>query len=676
MKIVAIAVIASLFLVGTAYAGFFENFERQFGIDITGLVTGNSLKVSPVWYTGDCTSGSEIVVYCNVFDDSPDVSLGAQLWAGQCGDDCFETRGWRSGQTVYASGEAMELVSGTSFSKTITINQQSGTPIAATCRAQKSGKYSNWGDRYPLCIVDGCQDVPLITITNPGPRQSFSNDDTITIEFSSNKPLRQDPTVKIRPGSQMRKTFEYDAVHVSGTPSNPTYTYTLKVENHDIGIADIEISAEGADGCPATQIEQIVIEDSIGTPAISTSTTEFTVTRPTVGDEYTYQTGDIIPTDWQLIPDEPVPHRTYVRLRQNVSHFAYTLPVLVFESFSPALVSGSYNLDLDEFATYDIPSDYYVMHVYVLECFPSNQACYPLLYNNYSREFYIHNLCDGVTCDTPPDNYCNGSYLHSYYDTGTCYAGVCNYTEKIPVFCSFDGVCVEIVGEDDQCESVQCQTNDVVCPDHCVGDTLYYDCGCIGFEQECPDNACKSEVCVAGCVDDACVDLCQGVACNAPPDPYCAGDISYMYGTTGTCFEGSCFYNSTIQESCEYGCNSGTGLCNTVDPCEGVTCNNPPADYCNGNLSVTYGTGTCDQGSCFYPENITECPGVCLNGNCVDCITGEDCPNGVYGWCVDDMLCGEIRGYLCRQNTCEIMSSAPIQCQTCENGCTNGVCDK
>src|SRR5690348_5041074 len=49
------------------------------------------------------------------------------------------------------------------------------------------------------------------------------------------------------------------------------------------------------------------------------------------------------------------------------------------------------------------------------------------------------NPCEGVLCDTPPPNECDGTDLKVYVDVGTCDAGACTYgsmKESCPNGCS------------------------------------------------------------------------------------------------------------------------------------------------------------------------------------------------------------------------------------------------
>ena len=89
---------------------------------------------------------------------------------------------------------------------------------------------------------------------------------------------------------------------------------------------------------------------------------------------------------------------------------------------------------------------------------------------------------------------------------------------------------------------------------------------------------------------------CEGVTCNQPPSNTCASASTlHVYGSNGYCDAGQCIYPAS-DVTCPSGCASGA--C-TGDPCIGVTCGNPPANVCAdaSNLKVYETPGSCSGGS-------------------------------------------------------------------------------
>ena len=139
------------------------------------------------------------------------------------------------------------------------------------------------------------------------------------------------------------------------------------------------------------------------------------------------------------------------------------------------------------------------------------------------------------------------------------------------------------------------------------------------------------------CRDGRCVepDPCDGVDCNTPPADYCDGDSLVVYAVEGTCADGSCSYTSQT-ELCDDGCSNGA--CNG-DPCAGVDCNTPPPAECITANTRQFWTspGTCENGVCDYPMEYQECEFGCAEGVCSactpDCVDKECGSNGCGGTC-------------------------------------------
>jgi hypothetical protein len=269
----------------------------------------------------------------------------------------------------------------------------------------------------------------------------------------------------------------------------------------------------------------------------------------------------------------------------------------------------------------------------VLRVYGMNGSCSPLNGTpqcNYTSEDVV---CEGgcadgqcidapcahVVCDDPPARYCDGNHLVTWNNISRCEAGECIYEAQI-VSCvngCQDGTCVA----QSACESVTCA--DPPAP-YCADNATLRAFKVAGT---CQDGFCFyapfDVTCATSCEAGQCAgDLCAGVDCSAGPPMYCDADgvtlISWD-GLSGTCSGGVCNYGLQ-PTTCVEGCESGS--CRN-DPCGGVTCDAPPADYCTGGQSaVQYiSPGICvGNGSCAYQSSPVSCPmgcelGICLAGS-------------------------------------------------------------
>ncbi len=92
-------------------------------------------------------------------------------------------------------------------------------------------------------------------------------------------------------------------------------------------------------------------------------------------------------------------------------------------------------------------------------------------------------------------------------------------------------------------------------------------------------------------------DPCDGITCDTPPSSFCADvDTLTVYDTPGTCTDGICDY-TTHTEACEFGC--ADGACNP-NPCDGVSCNEPPANVCE-DADICDVAETCTGSGTFCP---------------------------------------------------------------------------
>ncbi|MBL90445.1 MAG: hypothetical protein CMH56_01345 [Myxococcales bacterium] len=176
---------------------------------------------------------------------------------------------------------------------------------------------------------------------------------------------------------------------------------------------------------------------------------------------------------------------------------------------------------------------------------------------------------------------------------------------------------------------------------------------------------CNQSVCVLGqCIPGECV---KDADC-LPLAPTCMTSTVSLLRPLGECSdEYLCVYTS-IEEECEYGCNFDTGACVT-DPCEGVTCQEPP-NPCFGSQ------GWCENGACLYPPrndlmcddgNACTRDDVCSEGVCLGEL--QECAFAPPDDCVGDMV---LRSFIPGTGVCD---SATGLCDyqyedlTCEVGC-------
>ncbi len=127
---------------------------------------------------------------------------------------------------------------------------------------------------------------------------------------------------------------------------------------------------------------------------------------------------------------------------------------------------------------------------------------------------------------------------------------------------------------------------------------------------------------------------------NDDPTQWCPGEGDYgIVGATGTpgLANPPCPYcgDGTVDpgEECDDGNNDDgdgcTSVCTSeVDPCEGVTCESPPAAFCDETISnVATLPGECVEGACRYETVVTDCATTgrfCEEGVCVTLLDPGD----------------------------------------------------
>lgn len=290
--------------------------------------------------------------------------------------------------------------------------------------------------------------------------------------------------------------------------------------------------------------------------------------------------------------------------------------------------------------------------------------------------------CNSVTCNMPPTNVCaDATNLLVYEPTGSCDAGHCNYAASMTACANG---CVNDACAGDPCVGVSCMTP----PANQCADATHLTVN--ESPGACSDGACSytshEEVCPNGCDNGACNgDPCIGVSCNTPPARYCT-DASHLkvFDAPGTCAGGSCTYTNH-DEFCAFGCVNGA--CQN-DPCAGVSCTTPPANYCSDmNTRRVYSSpGTCMTGACSYMSTDQNCPKGCASGVCLqcmvdgDCATGQWCNGGTCASCNTNAHCGSTcANCTASGDYCNATSTMCVDCvldNQCSAGnyCSSGTC--
>ncbi|MBI4173351.1 MAG: hypothetical protein HY519_01400, partial [Candidatus Aenigmarchaeota archaeon] len=222
------------------------------------FIADNPPSVQPITYSGACREGGTITVRCSASDaNQQSGTLSTKVWVGECnGNNCFATRTW-----TYYNGASMSYQSGDTFTKDVTINSADGRGIAATCQAtDELNAASNWGDAYPLCVVNQCQNPPAVTIDSISPNPSGPG--TVQVAFSADRAVQGEPAVRIKPGSQAGGTSQITASQVSKSGNSYVYSFTAQT-SHLSGIADVSIGGGFVDrgaNCQFSQISQMTID--------------------------------------------------------------------------------------------------------------------------------------------------------------------------------------------------------------------------------------------------------------------------------------------------------------------------------------------------------------------------------------------------------------------------------
>ena len=283
--------------------------------------------------------------------------------------------------------------------------------------------------------------------------------------------------------------------------------------------------------------------------------------------------------------------------------------------------------------------------------------------------------CSGMVCNQPPANQCDtNSGLIVYNATGWCSEGTCHY---IPATVTCDGVCKNGICQDTPCQAVLCSSPPET---QCVGDTnvlrVYGEKGNCASLDGNPHCNYPSEdfVCDGGCANGRCTDApCAHVTCDDPPARYCDGNNLIMWNSISRCEAGECIYEAQIVP-CGSGCQDGA--CVDQNVCASVICADSPAPYCtdSATLRAFRVEGTCQNGFCFYSPFDVACEIRCEAGQCEgDPCAGVDCSQGPPMYCGADGV--SLTSWDGLPGTCSGgVCNYGLQSITCADGCESGSC--
>ena len=278
--------------------------------------------------------------------------------------------------------------------------------------------------------------------------------------------------------------------------------------------------------------------------------------------------------------------------------------------------------------------------------------------------------CQGITCIDPPDAFCTEVDRTIFAPSGYCSGGKCSYASKTSA-CDFS--CKSGTCTDSPCTEVYCRKSP---PPYCQDDkslVVFEPEGRCTVEKERPTCLYESETvsCDHGCEGGRCQDdPCVGVYCEYPPARYCDDAVLVVFEPHGICHEGVCYYvvqRKTCIEPCV------DARCGEDNACTWVTCNEPPASYCEDDsvLRVYARDGWCEDGFCSYIYSDIPCKEGCEEGRCKDdpCI-GVSCDQPPAAYCDGKVLVNFEQTGTCNDGIC----SYPKEETSCQDGCENAEC--
>ncbi len=318
--------------------------------------------------------------------------------------------------------------------------------------------------------------------------------------------------------------------------------------------------------------------------------------------------------------------------------------------------------------------------------------------------------CEEVECDCAGCPECPDGYICSSEVTNSTLGGVCIPDGTAPQ-CLSDEDCPDGVCENGLCVDTPASCVELGCQGTDICDELTGECkpaGTEGFICE----ACSNDT-DCGDADDSCTPLSSGLACTSGcnADAECAIGFKCLQATNAgkQCVPYSNKCTGCVVDGCPAGqiCNFGNGQCTQAV----ATCGSCQLDYqCSGDgSSLCYrpegsSVGVCGPacgqanacpensscslsiegrsvcgftgGTCCYGAQCAACncaadQPICVDGQCVQCLTDSDCPIGA-GPC--DLNTNQCAGSSCSDPTPFLYEGA---CVECLNGthCGSGMCD-
>jgi hypothetical protein len=296
--------------------------------------------------------------------------------------------------------------------------------------------------------------------------------------------------------------------------------------------------------------------------------------------------------------------------------------------------------------------------------------------------------CDDVVCDAPPEPSCESEEARYVYpDVGVCQVvgdeAQCEY-EAEAVDCRRSQWCVDGECVARPCFNVTCEEPPARA---CEGDTIvtYESVGTCNVDtEECEYAVAETVDCAANgqyCFRARCVtpDPCEDVTCDERPENFCDEETLHAFAA-GVCSAGECSYVETVTDCEAQGQLCRDGVCRDRFPCEGVVCESAPDPYCSGDELVTFGAdGTCADDDCSYPVTRTNCAAtgqICLSAQCVDPdpCLGEFCFDRPTPFCEDDVAVGYEVPGVCDDGFCRY-TEVRRDCEAEGRVCFAGDCE-
>ncbi len=300
-------------------------------------------------------------------------------------------------------------------------------------------------------------------------------------------------------------------------------------------------------------------------------------------------------------------------------------------------------------------------------------GCFDLTISERPDAPVITGGCVGKACYDPPPNSCGeGCDINVFNAAGWCESGECFYKSH-PDVCD-PGLCSVGI-----CEEVPCQgkTCNVAPVSSCINDTTLQVFNAVGYcDTETGLPECKYVLntfsCDVYCEEGACDgESCEYKVCNKPPARYCDGNNLVIFDSFGQCSHGECSY---AEQLIECGGECVDGQCQEVNPCQNVTCNIQPASYCmKGLLRVFDSIGHCENGACIYAHQDIPCSVQCSSGQCIaEACLGVICDQPPAPYCYDGgTLVHWDATSECEDGFCHYGTAVT----TCSDGCQEGQCN-